>query len=253
MSPNNTLGRRRAVRGSPLGEDGFTLTEMIVTLLIVSIFVSMATVIMVKVLDQTAGQRATLRGLQEAQIAERTFTQYLRSADNIAWISPTGNDIVFTSNVGTTTSNGVISPAVQTIEAQLCPTSNPKVDALEILFGLPTGSTGIHECIGREDVAASTTTTSYPPSIRLVQAFDLVVPVSPVFTFYKLSTVQQSGGLNQPELSTIDLASAIASPSKIEAVGLNATFVPPPGPHIQGYGSELGTTIQAVAFLRNRE
>ena len=232
------------------GDEGFTITELLVTLLIMSIFMAMTTLIVFNVLSESAGQRATLSGVQQAQLAERTFGQYLRSTTAINYLSASGNDLVFATDVGVTDVSGVINPSTETVEAELCTTANPKVDSLEIIFGLPAGSTGIQQCLD-----GTTPPSSIPAGVRLVQAFYITPPTAPIFSFYTLTT---SGSNNQPQLSQMTLANAVAavgstSTSSIQAVGLNATFLPPPGPKVQGYASELGTAVQTVAFLRNKE
>lgn len=240
----------RVARLRDRGDEGFTITELVVTMLILAIFMAMTTLIIVNVLGESAGQRATLSGVQQAQLAERTFGQYLRSTTAINYISSDGNDLVFATNVGTTDSNGVVNPSTETVEAELCTTANAKVDSLEVIFGLPSGSTGIQQCLN-----GSTPPTSLPAGVRLVQAFYIQPPTSPIFSFYTLST---SGSNAQPQVSAMALIDAIASvgstsSTSIQAIGLDATFLPPPGPKVQGYASEIGTVVQTVAFLRNKE
>lgn len=240
-------------------------------MLILGIFMGMTTLIMFRVLGESAAQRGTLAGVQQAQLAERTFTQDLRSgiANSIS-ISSSGDDLVLAADVGTTTSSGVVSPDPEGLEAELCPTSNSTIDSLEVIFGLPTTTTtsgnstttsvtAIHECIdGPESSWTCPVSTSctidktLPTGTRLTQAFDIQAPSSPIFSFYTLTTTL-SETETKPELSQMDIATANANPTTIQAIGLSATFEPAPGSKVAGYSAELGTQVQTVAFLRNEE
>lgn len=177
------MGGCIAARARATGDEGMSLVETLVTLLVVSIFMALATGLTIHVLGQTAAQRDTLTGVQQGQQAERTFGQFLRSAQASSLsISSAGNDLVLASNVGTNDTgsssqencNGptgtappstVIVTCVEGMEAMLCPIPNiTGVDSLQIVFGLPVtattanGSTTwsvspLHECIAGSQAA----------------------------------------------------------------------------------------------------
>jgi prepilin-type N-terminal cleavage/methylation domain-containing protein len=238
-------------------DQGFTLVEMIVTMAVFSVFAAMVTLILVRLMGESSAQIQTLKGLQQAQLAERTFTQYLRSLTTFKYVS--GDDIVFQTSVGTSTtgtgSNQIVTSATETIEAELCPTSNSKVDTIEVIFGLPqsgSGSSGLNRCIGAD---SSSTTTSLPAGVRLVEAFYIEAPVTPIFSFYTLAdtVTTPTGTVAEPGLSAITPTPSESNQAAVQAVGLDATFLPPPGPKTEGYDAELGTVVNTVVFLRNRE
>jgi len=219
-------------------ERGLTLIEVTVTVALTGIVMAMATFIVVNVLQETTGEAASIQGVEQAQLAERSFTQYLRSAVSLLNIET--NDITFTSYTGMV--SGV--PQLETIEAELCKTSSHNVDSLEVLYGLPqsptTGWNGLHNCN-----ATTTTTTALPTGVRLVAAFDITPPATggDIFTYY-----QFTGSAFTPFLSTI---SAADDPTAVGAIKINITFLPPPGSVTKAFHTELGTTLNTTIFLRN--
>lgn len=186
-------GRVRAGRG----EEGMSLVETLVTLLVVSVFMGLATGLTIHVLGQTAAQRNTLIGVQQGQQAERTFGQYLRSAQATSLdTSTSGNDLVLATNVGTSGTgspsgencNGptgtappstVIVSCVEGMEAMLCPIPNVTgVDSLEIVFGLPvTVSTAVTT---RSGVTQTVTTWTVAPLHECIAGSYAANPVCPV-------------------------------------------------------------------------
>lgn len=244
LKPTMLLRRSTPSTGSGSGsraEGGFTLVELIITIALLSAIMAISTPVIIGILTNTQAESLTIRGLEQSELAGQVFTQYLRSAVSLVNIQT--NDLTFTTYAGTV--SGV--PQLQTIEAELCPTSSAAVDQLEIFFGLPptgAGSTGIHTCAQ----SGSTTTTSIPAGIRLVQAFDVQPPKvagSDIFQYYTLS------GNSLQAMGTSGANGAQANPNMVQAVGLSMTFMPRPGSSTEGYHAELGTTVQTVSFLRN--
>jgi len=202
---------------------------------------AISTPVIIGILTNTQAESLTIQGLEQSELAGQVFTQYLRSAVSLVNIQT--NDLTFTTYAGTT--SGV--PQLETIEAELCPTSSTAVDQLEVFFGLPStgaGSSGVHTC----SQSGSTTTSSIPAGVRLVQAFDVQPPKvagSDIFQYYTLS------GNSLQAMGTTGANGAQANPTLVQAVGLSMTFMPRPGPSTGGYHAELGTTVQTVSFLRN--
>ncbi len=227
-------------------ERGMTLIEVVVTVGLTAIVMAMATFIVINVLNETSGEQASISGVQQAQLAERSFTQYLRSS--VTLLSVQNNDLVFTSYTGIASGGGSAPdlPQLQTIEAQLCPTTSKYVDTLEVIYGLPqtgTGSSGLHECIAPS--SPTSTTTPIPAGVRLAEAFDILPPVAAgtdIFSYYRYSS---------DTFKQVTTAYAAANPTKVSAIGINVTFLPPPGGATKGYHTELGTTLQTEIFLRN--
>ncbi|HXY44974.1 MAG TPA: type II secretion system protein [Acidimicrobiales bacterium] len=222
-------------------EGGMTLIEVTVTVALTAIVMAMATFIVVNVLQETTGEQASIQGVEQAQLAERSFTQYLRSAVSLLNIKT--NDITFTAYTGLV--SGV--PQLETIEAELCETSSKNVDNLDVIYGLPsesatpnTGWNGVHNCN-----LTTTTTTALPAGVRLVESFDITPPSvgGDIFTYY-----QFTGSSFTPFLSTI---SAADDPTAVSAIKVNITFLPPPGSVTKEFHTELGTTLNTTIFLRN--
>ena len=235
--------RRLIRRVRQRDERGMTLIEVTVTVALTGIVMAMATFIVINVLEETTGEQASIQGVEQAQSAERSFTQYLRSA--VSLLSIKTNDITFTSYTGmggSGANNGV--PQLETIEAELCATASKNVDSLNVIYGLPqsptTGWNGIHNCN-----LTTTTTSTLPSGSSLVQSFDITPPAigGDIFTYY-----QFTGSGFTPFLSTI---SAANDPSAVAAIKINITFLPPPGSVTKTYHTELGTTLNTTIFLRN--
>ncbi len=224
-----------------------TLIEVIMTLALTAIVMSMATFIVINVLNETTGEAASIKGIQQAQLAERSFTQYLRSA--VAILNVQTNDITFSAYAGTCPSTGCSGttsgnvPQLETVEAELCATSSPTVDTLSVLYGLPlsgSGSTGVHNCN-----TTTTTTTPLAGNIHLIESFDIAPPAigGDIFTYYEFT-----GSSFVPFATT---AAAAANPTAIAAIKVNITFLPPPGSGSKHFSTELGTTVNTTIFLRN--
>jgi prepilin-type N-terminal cleavage/methylation domain-containing protein len=236
--------RRRLQRRN---EAGMTLIEVTVTVALTAIVMAMATFIIINILNETTGEAASIKGVQQAQLAERSFTQYLRSAVSILNVKT--NDITFSSYAGTCpaagcngSSGGV--PQLETVEAELCSSSSPTVDTLDVLYGLPaspaSGWNGLHNCN-----TTTTTTTPLPGNVTLIDSFDITPPAigGDIFTYYSFT-----GSGFTPFATT---AAAAADPSAIAAIKINITFLPPPGSGTKHFSTEVGTTVNTTIFLRN--
>jgi len=253
------MAERHVRRLRQADDRGMTLIELIVTVALTAIVITMTTFLIVGVLNATSGEDATISGVQQATLAERSFTQYMRSTVQLLTIK--SNDLTFQAYAGMGCAPGVSQaacnviplgsaasdvPQIETMEIQLCATKSKYVDSLEVLYGLPqtgSGSLGLHECISPNSV--TTTTSAVPSGVRLVEAFDIAPPgvgVPDIFSYYTFQ-----GSSFTAESTTV----AAATPTAVAAVGINVTFLPPPGGVSKGYHTELGTTVSAEVFLRN--
>lgn len=256
------MSRMKAARRRD--DSGFTLTELIVTLAVLSLVMSVTILIIFRVLTESSSQRLTLLGLQQATTVEHTFTQYLRSATAIDQISPSGDNMVFTTDVGLCSSNtptsaktcnfpiqsGGVTPGTENVEASLCTTSSAKLDTIQLVFGLQDPTSVTMQCYSSSN--------PLPSGARIVQVFDIAPPTAPLFSFYQWGGLDSAGNPTITKLSTSqaiagDLATTSSPPAAdaIQAVGLDCDFLPAPGPQTQGYSSELGTWVDSVVFLRN--
>jgi prepilin-type N-terminal cleavage/methylation domain-containing protein len=242
-----TCRRRPAVTGAPgrqsarrHSEDGFTVIELSFTMIIFSIISALTLTLVTTMLNNSASVNDTLLGISQASVANRSFTQYLRSASVVNLVNTNGNSLEFTATVGTGSHTsacpGQSAPAAgvevicnEDVTATLLTTYLPTVDELEILFG-PFG---------------------VPGSDRVVASFDVVspgahqAPAAQIFQYYTL------GGTNGTTLVNEGATWANANPTLIQGIGLDAAFLPPPGPGKEGFAAELATVVHTIAFLRN--
>jgi prepilin-type N-terminal cleavage/methylation domain-containing protein len=236
MTNERRLRLRRARAGGRRDDGGLTLIEMVVTVALTSIVMAITTFIIVQVTTETNAERATASGIEQAQLSEKFFTQYLRSVDSLVGVGR--DDIVFTTLTGMGASD---TPGVDKIEALLCPTANPKMDALEIIYGLPktgTDSGGVHTCIANSSVAL-------PAGVTLGQTFDIVPPsganAPDIFSYYSYSGTT---------FNLMTTAQAQASLASVAAIGVSLSFLPPVGSG-RGFGVEESTRLQTITVMRN--
>jgi prepilin-type N-terminal cleavage/methylation domain-containing protein len=247
--PQHVTRRRRTspvagVRGyrsaRERNDDGFTVIELSFSMIIFSIISALTLMLVTTMLNNSTAVNDTLLGISQASVANRSFTQYLRSVSVVNVVNTNGNTLEFTATVGTgshtTACPGQSAPAAgvevicnEDVTATLATTHSPLVDELEVIFG-PFG------------VASSD---------RVVASFDIVppgtsrAPAAQIFQYYTL------GGANGTTLVNDGATWANANPTLIQGIGLDAAFLPPPGPGKEGFAAELATVVHTIAFLRN--
>jgi prepilin-type N-terminal cleavage/methylation domain-containing protein len=220
-------------------EDGFTLLELVFAMLILTIVMVISFALVNGFSTDQVVEQSSLAGLGQSELANRIFTGYLRSAEqgtltSICRVPVTGSQCLgssttyasftFDSLVGLTTVAGASEPnwepASVPITAALVQASQPGVDVLDVYF----------------DYGLSTQ--------RLIAAYDIEPPAAsaPIFTYYA-----DTGGALAPEPITV----AEANPKNVLAIGLDITFIAPPGPATQGFAAESETTLHTVTYLRN--
>ena len=234
------LGWPEQAGGSECDRDGFTIIEMTVTMFVFAIIVALTLTLVTSLLNVTTSLNDTLLGVSQASVANRSFTAYLRSISVVNSVNTNGNSIQFTADVGmgshTSACPGQAAPATgvevicsEDVTASLVATASPLVDELEVLFG-PFG---------------------VPSSDRLIASFDIVppgsgqAPTTQIFQYYTL------GGATGTTLVNEGATWANANLSLIQGIGLDAAFLPPPGPHRAGFAAELATVVHTICFLRN--
>ena len=241
-------GHRSVPAGS---DDGFTVIEMSITMIVFSIIAALTLLLVTSMLDNSTSVNDTLMGVSQASVANRSFTEYLRSISDVYQVNsnplgslgPTGESLEFIANVGTGTqaapcpsqtsttvpSTGVEVICSEDVTATLAYTKSPFVDELEVFFG-------------------SSWITSKD---RLIASFDIVPPgnyqspAAQIFQYYTL------GGATGTTLINEGATWAAANPTLIQGIGFDAAFLPPPGPGKQGFSAELGTVVHTIAFIRN--
>jgi prepilin-type N-terminal cleavage/methylation domain-containing protein len=226
---------RRSVRER--NDDGFTVIEMSITLVVFSTIAALTLILVTSMLDNSASVNDTLVGISQASVANRSFTEYLRSITVVHSVNTLGsNSLQFVADVGEGTSSahcpgqaapptGVEVICQEDVTAEVVAVSST-VDELKVFFG-------------------SSWTTS---SDRLIASFDIVppgtyqAPAAQLFQYYTLSgtTLVNQGA-----------TWAAANPTLIQGIGYDAAFLPPPGPNKRGFSAELATVVHTIAFLRN--
>jgi prepilin-type N-terminal cleavage/methylation domain-containing protein len=254
-------------RSVPAGsDDGFTVIEMSITMIVFSIIAALTLLLVTSMLDNSTSVNDTLMGVSQASVANRSFTEYLRSISDVYQVNPnplgalgpTGQSLEFIANVGTGThaagcpgqtvpSTGVEVICSEDVIATLANTKSPSVDELEVFYG----------------------SSWIPSNDRLIASFDIVppccsplsanclapplgnfvpgcqAPTAQIFQYYTL------GGATGTTLINEGATWAAANPTLIQGIGFDAAFLPPPGPGKQGFSAELGTVVHTIAFIRN--
>jgi prepilin-type N-terminal cleavage/methylation domain-containing protein len=224
-------------------DDGFTVIEMSITMIVFSIISALTLILVTSMLDNSAAVNDTLMGVSQASVTNRSFTEYLRSISDVYSVNTNGNSLEFIANVGTGThtapcplQTGQTAPPTgvevicsEDVTATLAYTKSPFVDELEVFFG-------------------SSWITS---NDRLIASFDIVPPgnyqspAAQIFQYYTL------GGATGTTLINEGATWAAANPTLIQGIGFDAAFLPPPGPGKQGFSAELATVVHTIAFIRN--
>lgn len=203
-------------------EDGFTIVEMVVAMLVLSVISVLSFAFITNILQQATNVRDTMQGVQQDQTAGEGMLQYLHAA----------TDVLSGSNANTLNVSllaGVVSgqPGSDTFTAQLTNSASPKLDAVF--------STTITQC------PISATSCGTP---RTVDDFD-AVNSNTVFTYY----------YNNYSGNTATLASTTAPTtaqlSEIVAVGVDVTFLA--GPHVPtvGFQAVRASTFDTTFYLQN--
>ena len=236
------IGRCRQDAAAVAGQacdEGFTLIELILAMLIMTIVMVISFALVNGLSTDQVVEQASLSGLGQSELASRVFTEYLGSAEqgslsNICLIPTTATkclgstttyaSFTFKSLIGLTTTAGASSPnwepAEVPITAALVQGSRPNLDVLDVYF----------------DYGLSTQ--------RLIAAYDIEPPASGarIFTYYS-----DTGGTLAPE----PIAQAASNPQNVLAIGLDITFIAPPGPSTQGFAWEGVTNLHTVTYMRN--
>ncbi len=119
LNPRIREGWRRFRRDPRRGDSGMTLVELVVVLLVLSIVMTLTTLLVVNVDNQTGDVLLTNSGVQSATLAEANLVQYFRAASQLlvaynkagAQISPSATEVDaivndgFSANPSTTANN----------------------------------------------------------------------------------------------------------------------------------------------------
>jgi hypothetical protein len=193
---------------------------MLIALLVFSVIAVLASTLITSFISNLTSATATYQGIDQAELSSRTFTEYLRAATSISTAEP--DELAFSAYVGMSSTG---APVPEQIEAQLEAFSST-LDVLQIYFNYdPTAPNPF-------------------ANARLVAAYDVLPPPTGGGIFSYFTYLDGA-------LTPLSPAAATASPSSIEAVGLDLTFLPPPGHGRAGFSAELGTSVDTISILRN--
>lgn len=225
---NRRARSRVSSRGDP-GEQGFTIVELLVTLLVVAIVLPLAFGLIRNLLQQSQNVGDTIAGVQQDQTAGEALLQYLHGTTVILpGSNATTLDASILAGVGSTA-----TPYTATLQASLTNSASPNGDATFTTTLTPQGGTG--HSIG----------TYY------------AVNSSSVFTYYYNDSTSTTTSTSTSTSTSLPAGLAATSTptnaqlSEIVAVGVSVTFLA--GPHVptEGYQAVHPTTFQTTIYLQN--
>ncbi len=200
------------------GEDeGFTLIETLVTLVIISVIVPIVLALVTNLFQQSQNVHDTMTGVQQDQTAGQALMQYLHAA---IVILPGSNATTLNASIlAGVNSSGTAQTA--TLQAVLHNSGNPALDATFTTSLTPDG--GVTTSIGTYDAVNS----------------------SAVFTYFYNNYSTTPVGLSSTTAPTN------AQLSEIVAVAVDVTFLA--GPHTPKYGFHAvrASNFQTTIYLQN--
>ena len=225
---------RRRMRGA--SDAGFTLIELIITMLILSIVFGITMGLIIGLKQQQINLSATVAGASQSQLASQEVVQYLRAASSpVSGSLETDNGFVLPAYIGASTNPSVIAPQSVTISAQYT-------------IGHAGGLTGT----GTLDI----TFTGGAISRKIATYFVLspaTVPPTPMFTYYEYNPASPGSlemipwvvGSNPLQINNLCLPDIVA-------VQIDASFFAGPQDlQTRGYAIDIATTVNTTVYLRN--
>jgi hypothetical protein len=210
------LEQARAQRG---GDEGVTIVEMLVTLLILSAIIPVALLLITNIFQQSQNVHDTMLGVQQDQTAGQSLLQYLHAT---IVVLPGSNATTLNASIlaGVNSSGTLIgTPHTATLNAVFTNSANPKFDATLTTSLTPDGSTRTSS-IGTYDAINSST----------------------VFTYYYN---------NVPNGLTSTTTPTSAQLAEIVAVNINVTFLAGPHKPVYGFHAVHASNFQTTVYLQN--
>lgn len=221
----------RASRRDPRRDDGFSLVELLVTLLIIAVVIPLAFGLIKNLVQQSQNVHDTVTGIQQDQTAGEALLQYLHGASVIL---PGSGPTTLNANILAGV-NSSATPYTSTLQATLTNSASPNDDATFTTTLTPSGGTATN--VGTYDAVNS----------------------SAVFTYYYNTSTSTSTSTTTSSTSTTTSVSGLSSTStpttaelsEIVAVGVSVTFLA--GPHVptEGFQAVHPTTFQTTVYLQN--
>ena len=268
------------------GDDGFTIMEMVVTMLILSIIVALIMAFMTNLFQQATNVRDTMSGVQQDQTAGEGLLKYLHST--IA-VLPGSNATTLDASILAGV-NGSSTPQTATFSAALTDPGSAALDATFATSITAAGGTGAtstvqdYDAMSPESIAnVSTVSGSTAISVTSGGFQGVLAGMNVSGTGIASGTTVTSVSNNTLNLSTAATATGTATLSfgqpftyyynnssvtppvlatttsptnaqlaEIVAVAINVTFLS--GPHVptEGFKAVRPSTFQTTVYLRTR-
>jgi hypothetical protein len=265
-----------------------TLVELVVTLLVTSIIMTLAGVLVVSVNQQSTDMLDTIKGVESQTGADLSFVQYLRGATELLGvynnanqqIGPSASELDMVVNDGFSTASSKSNWGQTQANQSNCtnidavwwvPTTPVNADA-EFIVSSDIPSTGLPATSPWSSVPANgsgpytySPTSLCAPSggasgIRALSSyFGLAGQVDPVFTYWAWSTTSSSTTSTSvatpdvpPGLLQLPLVSGVlpaCAIPEVAAVGIHVTFLAGPQTPKEGFAADEPTTLNTLVFL----
>jgi prepilin-type N-terminal cleavage/methylation domain-containing protein len=273
-------GRRR-------DDAGLTLIELIVTLLVVSIVMTLSALLIVNVNQQSSSMLDTIKGIQSETGAEQSFVQYLQGATELlamynnsgTQIAPSAtemdmvvNEGFIGTNSGSQTNNWSGNAGAQylsnctNLDALWSVPASPAGADAQFLVGQDIPASGPPNQAPWSSVAANgtgpytfTPTSPCAPTTALRSLSDYYalasqsMTVDPVFSYWKWGAATGNTLANVPPgLVQLPLTGGVIPAvclSEVAAVGIHVTFLAGPQTPKEGFAADQPTTLHTLVFL----
>jgi len=222
-------------RGRADSDTGFTLVEIIITMLVLTVVFGITMGLIIGLRQQQVNLSATVAGANQSELASQEVVQYLRAASSPpSGAIETPSSFSFPAYIGA--SSGLLPESV-TITA--------------------TYTAGVVGPTGTGTLAITFTgqPVSGPVLTRKVATYFVLAPTSaatPIFTYYEYATGGTPGTLQAISMTGSPLQMENACLGDIVAVKVDASFFAgPQDTPTRGYAADTATTIQTTVYLRN--
>jgi prepilin-type N-terminal cleavage/methylation domain-containing protein len=277
----------RYFRQGRRSDDGLTLIELIVTLLVISIVMTLSSLLIVNVNEQSNDMLDTIKGIESATGADQSLVQYLQGSTELlplynkagTQIGPSATELDMVVNEGFSTARSAngwgnnepyVSNCTNLDALWNVPTSPANADAQFVVgsdipaTGLP--NTGPWNTIPADGTGPYTFSPTGAPSPCAPAAGTAIKSVSdyfalssqsmatdPVFSYWKWGTPTGTPNPNVPPgLVSLALESGVlpaACLAEVSAVGLDVTFLAGPQTPKEGFAADQPTTLHTLVFL----
>jgi type II secretory pathway pseudopilin PulG len=247
-SPAGRFHRARLRRGQ---DDGFTIVETVITLLIMSIVVGLVLGFMTNLLQQSTNVRDTMAGVQQDQTAGEGLLQYLHAA---IVILPGSNATTLDASILDGDPSG--TPQTATFQAEYIAPGGAGLDATFQTSLAPNGgycpvppATPNPNCRSINDYDVCPLNMSGPPCS---------LPGSPVqtavFSYYCAGTSTCTSTPTPepcPAGFSCTTAPTPAELAEIVAMNIDVTFLAGPQRPIEGFQAVRPTSFETTVYLQN--